>query len=608
MPEQNIFKGIDNRDINEYISSSADRKKSKVSQMIDNLREASLNVKTYEEAEKLAKEFGQFAVQLDANNEKHRSFYNSLTYIFIDSLPRKFRKHTFYDACPTVDKIKLILLSPYSSLLDENKLSGEASLTKIPLQLQENLQTASYSAFEKVLPLIYNADCNPSLRDKINDCLIQSSNDLTASMKAEFHSFKTLKKLKGNIFKEKVKEILQKDALFYKVTRYNKKLPETLSDRFDLFLKAGDFQNDDTTQKFINELVFMDIRDGKAEQTGADKIAALLASDIHLGDLIKKISVEKLDQTFKYAYKNHLKIGQTVYYKFLNKELAATNDWDKILNMTRYSKTLPLVKDSQIFLETAAQKIAEIKNSQKYAKITADVKTYEIMATDLKKYYDRRNNFSYSSHQLEEIQKLTENILKNFNSRKDQGLSANDLEQAVGNALNDNFVPLQHTDMKLPFLFGKKEEKRRQELLNSAVDQLNKTLKEFSGSKENSEIKSILSEYSGKLLEKETLDAVKQDFQKAQQEAIRKADELTCYEKDMNIREKKQFLENVAMSEESVRKSNVSAGKEKDRRLSSARSKLKENTGIDTTKGQSGVIKADKLAAEVIRTQKGNSI
>ena len=54
MPEQNIFKGIDNRDINEYISSSADRKKSKVSQMIDNLREASLNVKTYEEAEKLA--------------------------------------------------------------------------------------------------------------------------------------------------------------------------------------------------------------------------------------------------------------------------------------------------------------------------------------------------------------------------------------------------------------------------------------------------------------------------------------------------------------------------------------------------------------------------
>ena len=197
MPEQNIFKGIDNRDINEYISSSADRKKSKVSQMIDNLREASLNVKTYEEAEKLAKEFGQFAVQLDANNEKHRSFYNSLTYIFIDSLPREFRKHTFYDACPTVDKIKLILLSPYSSLLDENKLSGEASLTKIPLQLQENLQTASYSAFEKVLPLIYNADCNPSLRDKINDCLIQSSNDLTASMKAEFHSFKTIKKLKG---------------------------------------------------------------------------------------------------------------------------------------------------------------------------------------------------------------------------------------------------------------------------------------------------------------------------------------------------------------------------------------------------------------------------
>ena len=76
----------------------------------------------------------------------------------------------------------------------------------------------------------------------------------------------------------------------------------------------------------------------------------------------------------------------------------------------------------------------------------------------------------------------------------------------------------------------------------------------------------------------------------------------------MNIREKKQFLENVAMSEESVRKSNVSAGKEKDRRLSSARSKLKENTGIDTTKGQSGAIKADKLAAEVIRTQKGNSI
>ena len=76
----------------------------------------------------------------------------------------------------------------------------------------------------------------------------------------------------------------------------------------------------------------------------------------------------------------------------------------------------------------------------------------------------------------------------------------------------------------------------------------------------------------------------------------------------MDISKKKHFLERVAKSEKTVREDTVSANKEKDRRLSSARSKLKENTGIDTTKGKSGVIKADKRAAEAILAQKENSL
>ena len=65
-------------------------------------------------------------------------------------------------------------------------------------------------------------------------------------------------------------------------------------------------------------------------------------------------------------------------------------------------------------------------------------------------------------------------------------------------------------------------------------------------------------------------------------------------------------LEEIAASEKAIMQNADAAGKEKDRRLSEAKNRLKEKTGIDTAEGKSGVVKADKIAAEVIRAKKSN--
>lgn len=612
MPENDIFEGIGYQDVNDYLSSAVNIRESKVYQLFSNLREASRNAGTFEEAEKLAIGLNRFAMQLDPKNEKHRNFYNNLEGAFIDNLSKEFRECSFYDNCPTVNKINYILLSCFSIY---TKLAQTSSLNKIPPQLQENLLAAPYSTFENTLPFIYNAECNDSLRNKINDTLVyqsnHSANNLLANLKTKFHNFKTLKKLDDSIFKEKVKEILEKDALLYKLTQHNGALPDTLSGRFDLFLKTGDFQTNKTTLKLANELAFADIRDGKAEKLGADKIAVLLASDVHLGYLTEKISLEKLNQVFNHANKHGLNIARTVRDKFFNQELAAAKDWNKILNMTRYkddcSGSRSSVKDYQTRFEIAAQKITEIKNSQEYAFMTADIQEYEKRAAGLKEIYENSSRLSGCIGYLERIQALSENVLKNFSSQKDAGLSGKDLEKAAGNALNNNFEPLAHTNARLPFLFGRKEEKRRQQALNNAVDQFNKILKELSADKNtNRQIKNILLSYSGKLLEKSTLEALKNSFQETRQEINRRTDDLNYIEKNWNIRQKKMTLEEIAASEKAIMQNADAAGKEKDRRLSEAKNRLKEKTGIDTAEGKSGVVKADKIAAEVIRAKKSN--
>ena len=610
MPEQNIFEGIGYFEINDYLSSAVNKQESNIFRMLSNLREVSRNAKTFEDVEKLAVDLNRFAMQLDPKDEKHRNFYDILEGTFINNLPQEFQGLTFYDACPTDNKINYILLSGFSVYLDKNKLAQEPSLNKISPQMQENLQAASYTTFDEVLPLIYNARCNESLRSKINNHLAhkthRSSEKLLANLKAEFHDFETLKLLKGNILKEKVREILKKDTLFYKLTKYKGEIPDTLSGRLDIFSKDTRYK-----EALANELAFEDIRNGKAEQLGADKIAALLASDSHLGELTEKISIEKLRQAFDYAHKNNLTIAQNIRDKIFNKELAAAKKWDNILNMTSYKHVgvgaASSVKNYQTRFEIAAQKIAEIKNSKEYALMISDIQEYETMAADVKKMWDNRNNLSQGISYLEKIQALTENVLKNSNSQKDSGLSRKDLEKAAGSALNHKFEPLAHTNAKLPLIFGKKEEKKRQEALNHAIDELNKNLKELSGNKNsNPQIKDILSKYSGKLLEKTTLETLKNNYLEIQQEVKKKTDDLNSLNKNWNIDGKKTLLKSIAVSEETIKLNTAAVSKEKGRRLSVARNKLKEKTGIDTAGEKSGAVKADKIATEVIRAKESN--
>ena len=611
MTEQNIFEGIELYEINDYLSSSHRSQESKISHMLNNLREASRNAQTYEEAEKLGVELNRFAMQLDSKNEKHRNFYDNLEEAFINNLSQKFQKHTFYDSCPTVNKINYILLSGYPLYLDKKKLAQEPSLHKISPQMQENLQAADYSSFEKVLPLIFNAECNESLRSKINDHLVhqshRSSEKLLANLKPEFHNFETLKLLNGNIFKEKVREILEKDVLFYKLTKYKGALPDTLSDRLDLFSEDPRFK-----EELVNELAFVDIRNDKAEQLGADKIASLLASDSRLGDLTDKISIEKLRQAFDYANKNNLTIAQTIRDKVFNKELAVAGEWAQVLNMTRYEGVrvgaASSVKDYQSRFEIAAQKINEIKSSKEYAFMISDVQEYDAMEADVKKMRDNSSNLFYGTTHLEKIQALAENVLKNSNYQKDFSLSGKDLEKAVETALNNNFEPLAYTNAKLPFLFGKKKEKLRQEALNHAIDELNKNLKLLSGKNGASPlVKETLLKHSGHLLDKSTLETLRDNYQEAQQEVYRKSNELNSLGKNLNIDEKKTTLERIASCEKEIKQNAISVSKEKEHRMAAARSRLKEKTGIDTAKGKSGVIKVDKIAAKIINSQKSNS-
>lgn len=92
------------------------------------------------------------------------------------------------------------------------------------------------------------------------------------------------------------------------------------------------------------------------------------------------------------------------------------------MNMTRYkdgcSGSRSSVKDYQTRFEIAAQKITEIKNSQEYAFMTADIQEYEKRAAGLKEIYENSNRLSGCIGYLERIQALSENVLKISTPRK----------------------------------------------------------------------------------------------------------------------------------------------------------------------------------------------
>lgn len=618
---ENIFESISNGDISIYMSASGVKKReTNAGQLFGKTADKAKTVNSQEELDTLIRQLSDFSLRLDPQNEDHKEFYQLIEDTVVNNAQfgSYQRLGESFGKLPTENKINYVLLSDQTTYIDEEQLAQENAPQKLSPKIENALLKTRDWTFSRLTPTICNIKCNEELRNRINKFILKDRSSKNAAVMLKkldisYHNIETLKQLKNldfSCFSAVTKKILNNDSLFHKIAKPNTMLPQTLSQRYDILAQAGEFQDNTNTFQLKNELVYSDIKAGKVDLLQSKSIAVLLSSGKHISDVIAKINTSKLDEVLKYAFDNRIDLPNNIMDKIHNKQLAESGDISKTLDMLNQSTShishKSSVKDHLERLKISTEKLAQIKDRPEYAQMQSTINTFDQMAEDVDKKADRRDVLNQASRLINKFQTLAANIAKYASPDKDGAIAPADIEKMIASAAAEKYEPLNHTEAKLPMLFGKDKEKNRQDALNYAIDQMNKSLKELSRynrSIHDGAIEATLLEYSGKILDKETLEKVEADYQKAEVDLRQSAQDKKDFETYNNVSQKRYTLDKINSSEKQLEANRVAVNQENNVRLNKARTHLKANLGIDNSAGKSGVVKADDIAAKIIRAK-----
>ena len=358
------------------------------------------------------------------------------------------------------------------------------------------------------------------------------------SLKAKFQTPETFDKLVANGYYSLMCETLGcwingKDAetKYYQYFESGSgRMPETKTGLFDAYI-AKAFKNDASAmdnknvKKARNTFAFQDILQGNGDKLKAEDIVSLLATDktfIHSDKLFKKIGVKKAEEVFRAdAENNELSTAQKLM--IVNMQLANNPNREDALRLIGYAKnysnrdgvSAKLV--AEVIKNVEALK-AKVEESSSYREDKKAIEKYdetnkrlEEMLADVYKA-DRRVTLV---SKLYDAYAKMEGCIKTCNVEGYPSLSKEAVVEKIKEYMKTNDRTVLHFSApqeKIPLLFGRKDALENQQVLNNVVNSFNSAMADIAISYKADNMKELLGADVEKVLDKETLDAVREQY------------------------------------------------------------------------------------------------